>query len=64
MKEINIKINSSIEFETLTLVNPDHWEQATDEQRREYVHEQIKQHIEENMDEIIYLLMDNSTIIY
>ena len=61
-KELNIKVKIDSSFEVDANPNLKDWNEATDEQRNEYVKERVREFLLEQIDEIIDELMDGSKI--
>lgn len=62
--ELTIKVKLQSEFEVYATPNLEHFNEATDEQRSEYVREKVKDFLLENIDDVIDELMDDIKIEY
>jgi len=63
-KEINIKASVKLEFDIKTYAPEAHWEEADDDSKDIYIREQVRQHLLEEMDSIIYDIVSNSKLEY
>lgn len=61
-KELNIKVKIDASFEVDANPNLKDWNEATNEQRNEYVKESVREFLLGQIDEIIDKLMDGSKI--
>ena len=61
-KELNIKVKIESSFVIDANPNLKDWDEATNEQRDEYVKEKVREFLLERIDEIIDELMDGSKI--
>jgi hypothetical protein len=63
-KEITIKASVKLDFDIKAYAPAEHWDEADDEAKDIYVREQVRQHLLEDMDEIIYDIVSNSKLEY
>lgn len=63
-KEIIIKASVKLDFDIKAYAPETHWDEADDEAKDIYVREQVRQHLLEEMDSIIYDIVSNSKLEY
>ena len=61
-KELTIKVKIDSSFEIDVDPNLKDWEDATDEQRKEYLKEKVREFLLEQIDSIVDDIIDDSTI--
>jgi hypothetical protein len=63
-KELKIKVKINTSFEIDANPNLKDWEEATYEQRNEFVKNKVREFLLEEIDEIVDVLIDGSKVIF